>query len=660
MGARGLVARLDATARGFLIAFLVAGFAFVVRAETQPAEVAAASPSGVDQATPAEAAPDSSAATPPGDDNGSPSADPASAGQEPFAAPATPAGDNAGAPADTVEGAAPVPADDASASQDSSQDSSQDTVSVPPSETEAPAADSAALAPDAATQKPADAAPAVPAESPQQIPEDAGAGPAAPAAPADVGQTQPSDPVMLAIKEKLKDPALRKEAASDDLAALQAFYGGQGGRLLWITPMGFTAKAQGLITEIQKAGDWGLSVDAFDLPPASDLPADVQAQATDETKLSLAVLKYARFARGGRLSPSRISVLFDQKPNVKDPKTVLSEIAGASSPGDYLVALHPKQPQFEILRKALIKAVASAKGRGRKPASDPAVQQIIVNMERWRWMPPELGAYYVWNNIPAFTARVMKDGKSIYVEKVIVGQVKYATPIFSAAMRSIVFNPEWTVPDTIKFEDLQPRLRQSGPSGTPDVSILRENKLAVSFKGRQLDPETVDWGRANIRQYTFTQPPGPDNVLGVLKFNFPNRHAIYMHDTVQPELFKESVRTLSHGCIRVHEPDRLAALLLAEDKGWSPGQVKSLLAKGNNSGVVLKRPVPVHLTYFTLATDGVGKLQTYDDVYGIDAKMAAALFGKAEQASAASVPGAQQKKRSASNGTGILPGLFGN
>ena len=131
-------------------------------------------------------------------------------------------------------------------------------------------------------------------------------------------------------------------------------------------------------------------------------------------------------------------------------------------------------------------------------------------------------------------------------------------------------------------------------------------------------------------KYTFTQEPGPDNVLGVLKFNFPNRHAIYMHDTIQPELFSETVRTLSHGCIRVRQPDRLAALLLAEDKGWSPQQVKDLLAKGKNSGVTLSKPVPVHLTYFTAVVDAQGKLQTFADVYGLDKKMAYALFGKSD------------------------------
>lgn len=283
-------------------------------------------------------------------------------------------------------------------------------------------------------------------------------------------------------------------------------------------------------------------------------------------------------------------------------------------------------------------------------------------------MPAELGSYYVWDNIPSYTARVIKDGKSIYVEKAIVGQLKYATPIFSADMRSIVFNPDWTVPDTIKIEDLQPRLRQA-TGGGPDLSVLRDNQLSVSYQGRPVDAATVDWGRVNILSYTFTQKPGPDNVLGVLKFNFPNRHAIYMHDTVQPELFKETDRALSHGCIRVHQPDRLAALLLAEDKGWSDDKIKDLLAKGSNTGVVLTRPVPVHLTYFTLAFDGVGRLRAYEDIYGIDKKMGAALFGKAEAlstADTAALPsGPRPQKRSAwnsglSGAINTIPSLFGN
>jgi murein L,D-transpeptidase YcbB/YkuD len=511
--------------------------------------------------------------------------------------------------------------------------------SPPSGETEI---DPAAAAPGEAGRDPADATPTI-------------------AAP-DV----PAHPVVAAIRSKLQDPALRSGANPDDLAAVEAYYGALAGPPSWITGMGFSAKAQGLIAEIEKARDWGLDPGAFDIPAASDLPATAEAQAVAELKLALAALKYARFARGGRLSPARVSTLFDQRPELRDPNTVLVELAQASEPGLYLRALHPKNEQFEGLRQALIKAVAKAKARGSRPERDAAVQRLIVNMERWRWMPSSLGAYYVWNNVPAFTTRVVKDGKSIYVEKSIVGQVKYATPIFSAHMSSIVFNPDWTVPDTIMIEDLQPRLRQRAPNGGPDLSVLRNNQLSVSLQGRAIDPASVDWNRANIRSYTFTQEPGPTNVLGVLKFNFPNRHAIYMHDTLQPELFRQNVRTLSHGCIRVNQPDRLATLLLAADKGWSAARVRDLIASGRSSAVPLNRSVPVHLTYFTVAFDGVGQMRTYSDVYGLDKKMAASLFGKSEliAVEAAPAPPKRPQRRDAANvGVGrpnTIPGMFGN
>jgi L,D-transpeptidase YcbB len=484
------------------------------------------------------------------------------------------------APDQTVTAAIPPP-----------ETSRQPLDSVGPARAQAAATSSTAPPPNATTpsetppatddEKPADSA-AAPANEGDQKPADGAAPtPSEAATPAAAPEQSPADPIVAAIREKLKEPALRKSATSDELAALEAFYAERSGPPLWITPMGFSSRAQAVINEIQDADDWGLASEAFDLPSAADLPATTEAQAADEIKLDVAVLKYARFARGGRMTPSRVSDIIDQKVSLRSPKTVLTEIADAAAPDGYLRSLQPKQEQFERLQQALVKLRASLKARGRKPASDPVVQRIVINMERLRWMPPELGSYYVWDNIPAFTARVMKNGKSIYVEKTVVGQVKYATPIFSAQMRSIAFNPEWIVPETIKLEDLQPSLRGGGVFGEPDTSILREHQLSVSYQGKPVDASTIDWGRANILQYTFTQPPGPENVLGKLKFNFPNRHAIYMHDTIQPEFFDEEVRALSHGCIRVRQPDRLAALLLAEDKGWSAAQVQNLLATGN-------------------------------------------------------------------------------
>lgn len=482
-------------------------------------------------------------------------------------------------------------------------------------------------------------------------------------------EPKPADPVVAAIQSKLKDSSLRSRAHSEDLAALEAYYAKHTESPVWITDAGFSDKAKAVIGEIENAADWGLPQEAFDLPSATTAPSTPDDKAAEEVKLDLAILKYARFARGGRVSPGRISVIFDQKAHLRDPTIVLDEIQAANEPDAFLKSLHPKQPQFEQLRQALLKTRAESKAKGRKPESDAAVQRLIVNMERWRWMPPELGSYYVWNNIPSFSVRVVSDGKSVYTEKAVVGQLKYATPVFSAEMKSIVFNPDWTVPDTIIREDLAPSLRQGGLFG-PDTSVLSSHGLRVSYQGRPVDPDTIDWGRANIFQYTFTQAPGPANVLGKLKFNFPNKHAIYMHDTVQPEFFNETVRSLSHGCIRVREPDRLAQLLLARDKNWSGQQVQALLAKGNNSVVTLNRPVTVHLTYFTAVADEQGKVQTLGDIYGLDSRMAAALFDKGVkfgmpaptvEAKADRTP--QPRRRSYRDGGGMaeaMSGLFGN
>jgi murein L,D-transpeptidase YcbB/YkuD len=668
MGGWSLLGRYGGMARVAIFALSIVGAALaeVVSSGAQPpapsstVELAITPPGGSNQQaiTPAAATaeqPSASAATPTssrGADAASPPAPSRSAADQTVTA-AIPPPETPRQPLDSV-GPARAEAEATPSGSSAPPPSDATPSEKPPAMDDEKPADSSAAPANEGDQKPADSA--APARSET-------------ATPAALPEQPPADPMVAAIREKLKDPALRKSTTSDDLAALEAFYAERTGPPLWITPMGFSTRAQGVINEIQDADDWGLASEAFDLPPAADLPATTEAQAADEIKLDVAVLKYARFARGGRMTPSRVSDVFDQKASLRSPKTVLTEIADATAPDAYLRSLQPKQEQFDRLHQALVKLRASLKARGRKPASDPVVQRIVINMERWRWMPPELGSYYVWDNIPAFTARVMKNGKSIYVEKVVVGQVKYATPIFSAHMRSIAFNPEWIVPETIKLDDLQPSLRGGGVFGEPDTSILREHQLSVSYQGKPVDASTVDWGRANILQYTFTQPPGPENVLGKLKFNFPNRHAIYMHDTIQPEFFDEEVRALSHGCIRVRQPDRLATLLLSEDKGWSAEQVRNLLATGNNSIVPLSRSVPVHLTYFTVVADEKGKLQTFDDIYGIDAKMSALMFGKALKpddgtVEAMAAAGPPKKRAAWNNGGGGLAdainGLFGN
>jgi murein L,D-transpeptidase YcbB/YkuD len=483
-----------------------------------------------------------------------------------------------------------------------------------------PAPADQAATPDAALPAPAD--PAAPATSPA---DDAGQPAGTPPATTTV-QTVPipaaATPIVEAIRVKIADPAFRAKASAEDVAALEAFYNRRS-EPVWMTDMGFSSEAQAAIDEILEADDWGLASASFDLPSAGDLPNSQDQQAEREIELSLAVLKYARYARGGRTDPDKLKNV-DMRPTLRDPKVVLTEIADAAKPDLYLQSLHPKHEQFQRLRQALLKARAESEA-GAKPRN---MQKILINLERWRWMPEDLGALYVQINIPEFMMYIGKNGKTIHSEKVVVGKPVYATPIFSADLKSIVFNPEWTVPSTIIREDLLPRLRGGGGLFGGNTSVLKKHELNVNYNGRRVDPGSINWNSVNMGAISFTQAPGPRNVLGKVKFLYPNRHSVYMHDTIKRELLSLQVRSEGHHCPRVANPAKVAAIILAEDSGMPQAEIDRLMAKGYNSGVAIRSRVPVHTTYFTATADAEGKVQNFGDVYGLDAGVAAAVLGK--------------------------------
>jgi murein L,D-transpeptidase YcbB/YkuD len=429
-----------------------------------------------------------------------------------------------------------------------------------------------------------------------------------------------NDPLLDIIRAKLSDAEIRKNVPDKDLAALESFYAGRSGSSLWMMETGFSPQGQAVLDEIRKADDFGLSSAAFDLPDTTDAPTSEDARAIAEIKLDLAILQYARHARGGRANPPSLSKLIDQRLSLRDPNTVLIEIAAAEAPDAYLRSLHPQHEQFERLRQALIKA----RSEGGKN-----VKLILVNMERWRWMPEDLGSLHVWLNVPEFMVHIVKNGKTLYSEKIVVGQLKYATPVFSADLKSIVFNPEWTVPPTIVREDLLPKLRGGGGLfGGGNTAILRQHGLNVRYNGRVVDPSSIDWNRVNMGAISFNQPPGPKNVLGKVKFIYPNSHTVYMHDTIKRELLEKTVRAEGHNCPRVANPGKVAAVILGEDQNMSKAQVEKLLAGGYNSAVGLTHRVPVHTTYFTAVVDDEGKVATFGDIYKLDGAVAAAVIGK--------------------------------
>ena len=261
-------------------------------------------------------------------------------------------------------------------------------------------------------------------------------------------------------------------------------------------------------------------------------------------------------------------------------------------------------------------------------------QRILVNMERWRWLPEDLGAFHVWDNVPEYRMRVMKDSQVIHAESIIVGKPSTPTPIFSADMKFVIFHPNWGVPDGIKMNELAPSLRASSNNsffnwgGSEAPAVLRRHNLKVSYNGRPVDASKVDWSTADIRQYQFIQPPSASNVLGVVKFRFPNKHDVYMHDTPERSLFSRADKAFSHGCMRVHNPQKLAEVLLAEDQNWTPAQVRSAIAGSATQDVTLAKRIPVHVTYFTAIVEDDGKLRTFGDIYGHDSHIASALEGK--------------------------------
>jgi murein L,D-transpeptidase YcbB/YkuD len=270
------------------------------------------------------------------------------------------------------------------------------------------------------------------------------------------------------------------------------------------------------------------------------------------------------------------------------------------------------------------------------PAFGSDEQRLVLNMERWRWVPEDMGEFHVWDNIPEYTGRVVKDGQTIHQFKIIVGRTETQTTIFSANMRYVIFGPEWGVPDSIKIKELLPYMRSSSQPGffgfpgstVTDTRILEKHNLRVSLNGRPVDPSQIDWSTVDIRKYAFIQPSGGGNVLGAVKFRFPNKHDIYMHDTPQRELFDKTVRTFSHGCVRVQNPGRFAEVLLEEDKGWSAARVRDMMAKGGNVDVTLTKQIPVHITYFTMVASEDGQVRSFPDVYGHDRRVAAALNGR--------------------------------
>ena len=404
---------------------------------------------------------------------------------------------------------------------------------------------------------------------------------------------------------------------------------------------------------------------------------DPASLAEGELKLSAAVVAYAHHAQVGRVHWTRVSgdIFYDMKASA--PADVLANLAGANDVAAALAAYEPQAPGYLALKAKLAELRGNPGGaalpgkiaagpalkvgmqdarvplvrqrlgvsgdgdvfdkplsdavkkfqqdnnlkaagtldaptvealNGRHPVPVRSVDLILANMERWRWMPHDLGKTYVLVNIPDYMLFVHQNGRQVWSTRIVDGKPETPTPIISADMKSITINPTWNIPDTIAAKEYVPMMRQ-------DPTILERMGLTVTYNQN---------GTIHI-----SQPPGPQNALGQLRFNLPNKFLVYQHDSNEKYLFAKPVRDTSHGCMRIENPVKYAEVLLSivrPREGYTEDRIRGMFS---NQELEIRLPtfIPVHVTYQTAFVDKDGKLQTRDDIYGRDRALIAILKG---------------------------------
>ena len=450
--------------------------------------------------------------------------------------------------------------------------------------------------------------------------------------------------------------------------------------------IGFSPSADKIIALFRDAGAEGLQPGDY-LTPAIELnriPGNATAMAGLETAFSAAVMRYANHLHNGRIRPQSVSENFDIKPKPIDEAALLARLAGSDDPAAVLGELEPRPPQFLALKAALARFEDDAADRpapiaqgpvlrpGNSDTRLPAIRErlkltastsaaydeatvtaikdfqrglglevdgiigpatiaalnggpatrredIIANMERWRWMPADLGAFNVVVNIPEFRLAINRDGREEYTTRVVVGTTKNQTPIFSDNIRHLVVNPYWNVPSSIIRGEIAPAvMRNPGYIDSQNMDLL--------YNGSAISPWQVNWSQVSPSNFPFRvrQRPGPGNALGQIKFLFPNKHDVYLHDTPSKGLFSRSLRAFSHGCVRVENPMEFADALMANEANISRASLEAMFGPSER-WVNPQTQIPVHLTYFTLHVDADGSIRNFGDVYGHNENLIAAM-----------------------------------
>ena len=418
------------------------------------------------------------------------------------------------------------------------------------------------------------------------------------------------------VSKLLSAQAINWNGSVIDIASLKKFYKSRRGKGIWTSNSGLNKHGVALLKVLARAGDDGLDAKdyLYGFPKkASALKGDNLAAA--ELFLSQAFYRFGRDLFAGRTTPavSEPDIVISRK---KVSRKGLLGTAGKKGPASVANQLRPKHQQYMRLRALLANTKKGAKRR-----------QIIINMERWRWLPSSLGKNHVLVNQASFTLEIRSKGRTIDTRRVIIGKPYHKTPMFSHKIKYADFNPTWTVPRSIAGNEILPKLRKD-----PGYLEKRGYRLHTSWKADApvMNPHSIDWQSVRSKNFPFriVQPPGERNALGQVKFLFPNRFNVYLHDTPNRNLFKNKARALSHGCIRVNKPLDFATLLYGLDGSLNRRKIDKIVASKKTTRVKLRNAVPVHLTYFTVWVGENGKAAFYKDIYKRDRLVGGILFGR--------------------------------
>ncbi len=411
--------------------------------------------------------------------------------------------------------------------------------------------------------------------------------------------------------------------------AMAAFYAARNYAPLWTADGKIDARAKSVMAQLANAAADGLNPADYQVP-AFGAAIGPEELADADITLSYSALTYARHLATGRIATSRVVTEVDYGDHTPAPADILRKLAETADAGAALESFNPPHRGFNALKAKLAELRAGTTKGGALVAETPArpagrreraqkvsvtvtpskpgeeIERVIVNMERWRWLPRDLGHTYVMVNVPDYTLKVVHEHREQWHTKIVAGKPQTPTPLLSATMENVLVNPSWHVPQSIIRNEFLPRYGR-------DPNIFARMGLEVK--------------RNHDGTLSVTQPPGAGNALGRIKFNFPNQFSVYLHDTPQKQLFAADKRAFSHGCMRVENPTKFGEVILhLAMNGPAPNaqQLSALFGREERS-FKLTDPPMVHLTYQTAFVDEAGGLQLREDIYGFDERTRAIL-----------------------------------